>query len=115
VQTPQPQVPPEHTPVRLDLKRDEQLEVDWKDGKKCVYTLSLLRTMCPCAQCRNTREGEKRKKPLLTILPGNFSEPLRVVDAELVGNYALKITWSDKHDTGIYSFQYLREICPGEG
>jgi DUF971 family protein len=35
-----------------------------------------------------------------------------VVDAQLVGNYALKITWSDQHDTGIYSFQYLREICP---
>jgi len=115
VQPQQSQIPIELTPVHLNLKRDEQLEIEWKDGRKCVYSLTLLRTMCPCAQCRNTREGKERKKPLLTILPGNFSEPLRVVDAQLVGNYALKITWSDKHDTGIYSFQYLREICPGEG
>jgi DUF971 family protein len=108
-----PSLSPETTPLRLNLKRDEKLEIQWQDGRTCAYTLSLLRSMCPCAQCRNTREGEKRdKKSLLTILPGNYSEPLRVVDAELVGNYALKISRSDNHDTGIYSFQYLREICP---
>jgi len=48
----------------------------------------------------------------LTILPGNFTEEIKVVDAQLVGNYALKIVWSDGHDSGIYSFRYLRDICP---
>lgn len=105
-------LPPQITPLRLNLKRDEKLQIDWQDGKRCEYSLSLLRTMCPCAQCRNTRQGDRAKKSLLTILPGNFTAPLTVVNAELVGNYALKITWSDQHDAGIYSFQYLREICP---
>ena len=108
------------TPTRLDLKKEEKLEIDWQDGTRCTYTLSLLRTMCPCAQCRMVRDGNDphdispapKRKPLLTILPGNFSEKIVVKDAKLVGNYALKIEWSDGHDSGIYSFEYLREICP---
>ena len=106
------------TPTRLHLKRDERLEVDWQDGRKCVYTIEYLRSMCPCAQCRTVREGDPhrisvtpQKKPLLTILPGNYAKPLAAVAAELVGNYALRIDWSDEHGSGIYSFQYLRDIC----
>jgi DUF971 family protein len=113
---------PQTTPVKLDLKKDERLEIEWQDGRRCVYSLSLLRTMCPCAQCKMVREGndphnigpQPKKKPLLQVLPGNFSDPLRVVHAELVGNYALRIEWSDQHDTGIYSFQYLRQICSAD-
>ncbi len=103
---------PQTTPLRLDLKRDEKLTIAWQDGLNCDYSLSLLRSMCPCAQCKVVREGEKKKKSLLTILPGNYSGAISVVSAQLVGNYALKIEWSDKHDSGIYSFDYLREICP---
>jgi DUF971 family protein len=102
----------ETTPLRLDLKRDEKLTIAWQDGLTCDYSLSLLRSMCPCAQCKVVREGEKKKKSLLTILPGNYSGKISVIDAQLIGNYALKIEWSDQHDSGIYSFEYLREICP---
>jgi DUF971 family protein len=111
-------VTPQTTPISLDLKRDERLEVHWQDGRRCVYPISYLRTMCPCAQCRKVREGEAapsgeaKRKPRLTILPGNFATPLQAVSAELVGNYALRIEWSDQHASGIYSFTYLREICP---
>jgi len=100
------------TPIRLDLKRDKQLEIDWQDGTKSIYTLALLRSMCPCAACREHRDKEAEKKTLLKILPGNYSGEIRAVNASLVGNYALQIEWSDNHDSGIYSFQYLREISP---
>jgi DUF971 family protein len=111
---------PQTTPVRLDLKRDEKLIIEWQDGVTCEYSVSTLRTMCPCAQCKMVREGTDphdisptvKKKPLLTILPGNFSDKITVVNAQLVGHYALKIEWSDQHDSGIYSFEYLRSICP---
>lgn len=103
---------PQITPIRLNLKRDEKLEIDWQDGHKCVYSISYLRTMCPCAMCKEVRQDTKAKKPLLTILPGNFSAPLTALSAQMVGNYAIRIEWSDQHDTGIYSFQYLRDICP---
>jgi DUF971 family protein len=109
------------TPERLDLKRDEKLEITWQDGQHSVYTLSYLRSMCPCAQCKIVREERNphdispaapRKKSLLTILPGNYAKPLSVVHAEMVGNYALRIDWSDEHGSGIYSFEYLRSISP---
>jgi DUF971 family protein len=111
---------PQTTPIRLDLKKDEKLTVTWQDGRVCTYSLTLLRSMCPCAQCKIVREGRDphqimtteppRKKTSLTILPGNYSGPITVRGAELVGNYALKIEWSDGHESGIYSFQYLREM-----
>jgi DUF971 family protein len=113
------------TPKKIDLKRDEKLTIAWQDGHVCTYPIALLRTMCPCALCKTVREGQdphqlmqtvtgpdKKKGLSLAILPGNFSEPLKATGAELVGNYALRIDWSDDHGSGIYSFQYLREICP---
>jgi len=116
-------VEPSTIPAKLDLKRDEKLEITWQDGQHSVYTLSYLRSMCPCAQCKLVREGRDphdispaaaapRKKPKLTILPGNYAKPLEVVDVQLVGNYALRIDWSDDHGSGIYSFEYLRSISP---
>ena len=110
-------------PAKLDLKRDEKLEILWKDGTRSVYTLSYLRSMCPCATCKMVREGrdphdispqaaEPKKKPLLTILPGNYAQPLTVKNAQRVGNYAIQIEWSDDHGSGIYSFEYLRSISP---
>jgi len=103
---------PRTTPVRLNLKRDEKLEIQWKDGSTAVYSISLLRAKCPCASCKTVREENQKKKSLLPILQGNHSVPLSALSAELVGNYALKIEWSDDHGSGIYSFQYLRDIAP---
>jgi DUF971 family protein len=104
---------PRTTARKLNLKKDEKLEVDFADGHRCTYTISYLRSMCPCAMCKTVREEQsKRKKTSLTILPGNYSGDLKATSAEMVGNYALKIAFSDGHDTGIYSFTYLREICP---
>jgi len=101
------------TPLRLNLKKDEKLEIEWQDGLRSTYPISMLRAFCPCALCREIREENKVKtKPLLKVLPGNYSHPLVVFDAELVGGYGLRIEWSDHHGSGIYTFQYLREISP---
>lgn len=101
------------TPIRLNLKKDEKLEIEWQDGLKSVYPIAMLRSMCPCATCKQAREQEQAaQKPLLRVLKGDFSKPLSVIEAELVGGYALRLEWSDNHATGIYSFQYLREISP---
>ncbi len=110
------------TPTRLDLKRDQKLDIQWQDGHLCTYSITYLRSMCPCAQCRLVREGrdphdiapvtKPKPKSSLTILPGNYSGALTVKHAEMVGKYALKVQFSDEHDTGIFSFEYLREISP---
>jgi len=98
-------------PLKLNLKRDEKLEVVWPDGTTSVFTLGYLRSMCPCATCKEVRAAKSQKKTSLTILPGNFAEPLRVETAEMVGNYAIRIDWSDQHSSGIYSFDYLAELA----
>lgn len=111
---------PQTIPTRLQLKKDQQLEIDWQDGQKSVYSISYLRSMCPCAQCKIVRTGSDphdispvpKKKPLLTILPGNYSGEITVTKAEMVGKYAIKLTFSDEHDTGLFSFEYLRDISP---
>jgi DUF971 family protein len=106
------------TPIKLDLKRDERLLIHWQDGVVSTYPVSLLRARCPCAQCKTIRQEQdaqaaaKPKRPKLTILPGDHSAPLSALSAELVGNYAIKIEWSDRHGSGIYSFRYLRDLSP---
>ncbi len=92
----------------MDLRRDKELRITWPDGQVSVYSISLLRTQCPCAGCKELRNQSSRS--LLQVLPGNWSKTPVVTDAQLVGNYALKLHWSDGHEAGIYSFEYLRSL-----
>ena len=122
------------TPLKLDLKKDERLRVEWSDGGESVYPLARLRQMCPCANCKMLREGRDphqlmrpmtdaelaasegrpaKRSVSLGVLPKHFASAAdspTVASASLVGNYALKLAWSDGHDSGIYSFKYLREL-----
>lgn len=104
---------PSSTPVRVEVKKDTGIEIEWSDGQTASYSLSLLRTMCPCALCKEAREKPAQPKSRLTVLPGNYAKPMLITRAQLVGNYALKLEWSDNHDSGIYSFTYLRRL-PGQ-
>ena len=54
-------VTPETTPIRLNLIKDQRLEIDWQDGKQCVYPIAYLRSMCPCAQCKVVRAAKPRR------------------------------------------------------
>lgn len=98
-------------PLDLDLQRDKALTVRWSDGRVSIYPIAYLRKMSPSADARALRD-EMKHNPL-TVLPASTGAgPLTAVDAELVGNYALRIRFSDGHDTGIYSWAYLRSIDP---
>lgn len=103
----------EPPPAKLDLKKDKGLTVEWSDGTTSYFSIAYLRRMSPSADMRQLRE-EAQKNPL-TVLPASAarsSGPLVATDAELAGNYALKITFSDGHSTGLYSWDYLRSIDP---
>jgi len=102
-----------NTPTKLDLKKDKGLTIEWEDGTTSYYSIAYLRRMSPSADMKQLRE-EMTRNPL-TVLPSRPTAsvaPLTAVDAEMVGNYAIKITFSDGHSTGIYSWRYLREIDP---
>lgn len=100
-------------PKHLDLKKEHGLIVEWGNGRVSVFPIQYLRKMSPSADARVLRE-EMARNPL-TVLPSSPASgdtPLTATGAELVGNYAIQITFSDGHDTGIYSWNYLREIDP---
>lgn len=102
-------------PTKIDLKKDRGLTVEWGDGTSSYYSIAYLRRMSPSAEARQLRE-EMARNPL-TVLPapkrGGSGAELFAESAELVGNYAIRVRFSDGHDTGIYSWRYLREIDPG--
>lgn len=102
----------ETSPTAIDLKKDRGLTVQWADGAMSYYTIAYLRKMSPSAEARELRDQQK-KNPL-AILPSSAvsSGAIAATGAELVGNYALRISFNDGHNTGIYSWQYLREIDP---
>lgn len=101
-------------PRNLDLDRDKGLTVEWEDGVTSFYPIALLRRMSPSAEQRELRKEIKRNP--LTVLPASASRgsDLTATNAELVGNYAIRITFSDGHRTGIFSWDYLRKIDPAQ-
>ena len=106
---------PSTTPIRLDLQKQSHLTIDWQDGRKSVYPISVLRSLCPCATCKQSRQEQAaapKNRLSLRVLHGSVEQPLSAASAELVGGYALRIDWSDGHSSGIYSFEYLRSIDP---
>lgn len=81
------------------------LGIQWSDGHNGVYPVRYLRQQCPCAACVDEWTGARRLNdddvPMLIMLQ----------DIQPVGRYALQFTWSDGHDTGIYSYTLLRKLC----
>jgi DUF971 family protein len=99
---------PEIEPREIVQEGESAFRVEWADGRVCRYRAAALRRACPCAQCVNEWTGER-------VLRGEtVPEELTIASAELVGRYALNFRWSDGHQTGIYSFRLLRELCEGE-
>jgi len=96
------------TPTRIHLDRAAgTFQLDWADGHRTTYTAHDLRWLCPCAFCR----GEAGLPGWLDTSPTLTAEQTRLVDAHLVGNYAIAPTWGDGHHTGYYPFALLRERC----
>jgi len=85
-----------------------KLRIVWPDGHDSRYPFELLRNHCPCAVCVDEWTG--KRKNLILLLPSDF----RPLGINPVGNYAIQVSWSDGHNTGIYSFSSLRELCPCE-
>jgi len=72
--------------------------------------MGYLRLKCPCAVCRGHRPFNYEEK--LDLPSFQEGPPLEIVRSEPVVRYALQFTFSDGHDTGIYTFEHLRKICP---
>ena len=95
-------------PVALSKEGEDRLAITWSDGHRSLYAWQHLRDHCPCAGCRGERE--KPPDPFRVLKPNELA-PLRAHSLTPVGHYAYKITWSDGHDAGLYTLEYLRQLC----
>ncbi len=104
--------------IKVHKSSGNTMEIAWKDGHQSTYSFAYLRDACPCALCNDEREKSRRQpdqpsSPDAGPLP-MFKPVLRPTEVAPVGNYAIRFTWNDGHQHGIYSWSYLREWCPCE-
>ncbi len=92
-------------PTDIKLKRAERiLEISWRDETPRRYDVKQLRCACACAGCVDERTGVRTLD--VEAVPDNIG----ITHMALVGNYAIKFSFSDGHDTGIYSWDRFYDI-----
>lgn len=92
-----------HWPVEVRVKSAEKLlEISFDDGKSFALPAELLRVESPSAEVKGHGVGQQK------IIPGR--RHVGIMDVEAVGNYAIRIKFDDLHDTGIFSWNYLRHL-----
>jgi DUF971 family protein len=105
------------TAVKIHVKTGAGVDITWADGHASHYEFAYLRDECPCATCNDER-GKKDAFAAAAPAAGSFATlPMfkpkpRAQSATVVGNYAVQISFTDGHATGIYSYDHLRSICP---
>jgi prepilin-type processing-associated H-X9-DG protein len=107
------------TSVKIHVSSGTGVDILWADGHASHYDFAYLRDECPCATCNDERG---KKEAFQSFAPGMAPSPVlpmykpkaRAKAATQVGNYAIQITFTDGHSTGIYAYDHLRNICPCE-
>lgn len=91
-------------PLQIVEESDSEISIKWSDDAETRYDAATLRRSCPCAGCINEWTGEKM------LDDKGISDDLTINHVSIVGRYALNFHFSDGHDTGIFSFAYLRKL-----
>lgn len=90
-------------PEAIDLTPDGAVRILWPGGLEQKVPFKRLRDACPCAGCIEEWTGKK------TLDPATIPEDIRPLAITPVGNYAVQISWSDGHSSGIYTWDALRK------
>ena len=98
--------------IEIDLKQS-QVRITWADGYHSIYSLDYLRQICPCASCNELRRNDNPLRVFKSSV-ATRGELRREHPVEKVGNYALQFFWADGHNTGIYTFGFLRQASPAQ-
>lgn len=91
-------------PLQIIEENDAEISIAWSDKTETRYDAPTLRRKCPCAGCINEWTGEKILKD------DEVSDEIEFKQIAIVGRYALNFQFSDGHDTGIFSFEFLRGL-----
>lgn len=94
------------TPQNIKVLKEERvIELTWADAEVSRLPFRSVRLDCRCAACVDEFTGRK------ILNPDSVGEDIKPEDVSLTGNYALKIRWSDTHDTGLFTWNHLRALA----
>ncbi len=104
--------------VPKEIKREGSagLSVLWSDNRQDFLPSRLLRSNCPSADSRAKRGDTSHEQPLigkqsaLRVIEASLAEELELQSIWAIGNYAIGLAWGDGHKTGIFTFNFLREL-----
>jgi DUF971 family protein len=97
------------SPTQIEPYSPTEILLAWNTGEHYTVPYVEIRYYCPCAGCVDEHTGQR------TIQKESISPEIRPVDVKLIGRYAVQITWSDRHDTGMYHYKRLWELCKKQG
>ncbi len=97
-------------PQYLKMLDPDTLQIKWADGEIRRYTVSELRSNCPCANCKEKKSAPAPPATSLPVLTTAETQPLRITDMRPMGRYAYAIHFSDGHDSGLFTLESLREL-----
>ena len=97
-------------PVPVEIKQSgvRELRISWNDGQVNDFDVVQLRRSCRCAACVDEITGSQ------ILQPSQVGEEVRPQTIRQVGNYAIQVNWSDGHTSGIFTFDYLRQLARGQ-
>lgn len=101
-------------PVGITADRQKRImTVNWNDAHMSEIPFTLLRNACPCAECRGGHENMGADpEPELFQVTKEDTPATRLENVEAVGTYGITPVWEDGHHYGIYSWNFLRKLCP---
>ena len=94
-------------PLQIIEESATRVSIKWSDDTETAYSAAVLRRSCPCASCVNEWTGQK------ILNDDQIDDDMSFTHISIVGRYALNFHFSDSHDTGIFSFDYLRKLSDG--
>jgi ATP-binding protein involved in chromosome partitioning len=95
-------------PLEIVGRGRREVTLVWDEGHEGTFPARDLRLRCRCAHCVHELTGEK------LLDPASVPPDVHVTELELMGNYGVRIAFSDHHTTGIYRFGDLLARCPCE-
>jgi DUF971 family protein len=99
------------SPKQVKIFNKDKLKIKWDDSAETILSLKYIRDECPCAGCKGeTILLKTYRPPAPTVVT---PEMYQVKNIEVVGDYAIQITWKDGHNTGIYSWDYIKQLEEG--
>lgn len=90
-------------PTKINLSKDgRELTVEFDNGRNLVFSAEFLRVMSPSAEVQGHSPDQRK------VIGGKID--VSIIGIDPVGNYAVKLTFDDLHDTGIFTWSYFLEM-----